>query len=214
MSKFIYIDRISYPITNLGPGRRIGIWVQGCSRHCQGCMSPHARIRKPENLQPVDSIVTKILSVAGDFDGVTISGGEPFEQAEALTRLLKIIRARSDLDVLVYTGYTLDEIKNGSNAMKKLLDQIDILIDGPFAEHLPNTKLWRGSDNQEMHLLTPRSQKYQRFVHAKYRGKRQLQIEITRENELRITGIPDRNFFKNFSKKINNRGIHLVPVEE
>jgi anaerobic ribonucleoside-triphosphate reductase activating protein len=137
----IYIDRISYPVTNLGPGKRIGIWVQGCSRHCQGCMSPHVKIQKQENLRSVDSIFNEIFPIARQFDGVTVSGGEALEQADALTGLLMKIRKETNLDILVYTGYTLDKIKNGSMVMKKLLNQIDILIDGPFMEHLPNTKI-------------------------------------------------------------------------
>jgi len=212
--ELIYVDSLPYPITNLGPGKRIGIWVQGCSHNCKGCMSPHTKIQRQENLQLIDSILNEILPIAQQFDGVTVSGGEPFEQADALTRLLIKIRQETDLDILVYTGFTLDEIKNGSIAMKKLLDQIDVLIDGPFMEHLSNTKLWRGSDNQVMHLLTPRSQKYRQFINAKYSGKRQLQIELTAEGELRITGIPERSFFRNFNRKIYQRGIEVIPLKE
>lgn len=70
-------------------------------------------------------------------DGLTISGGEPFLQAQALYELVNLIRAKRDIGIIVYTGYTLDEILQSKDLyMCRFLEQIDLLIDGPYIEEL------------------------------------------------------------------------------
>ena len=129
------IERVVNYITTLGPGSRLCIWVNGCSRKCVGCVSP--------NLQNVDeSTEVDIYECLYAYnleliDGVTISGGEPFEQAEELYRLVRYIRRRGIRDILVYTGYTYDQLKDmQSAAVDGVLEAISVLIDGPYVEEL------------------------------------------------------------------------------
>jgi anaerobic ribonucleoside-triphosphate reductase activating protein len=205
----LYVETISPFVSNLGPGKRIGIWVQGCSLHCPGCISPELAERKASSAREVDNIAHEISELAHGHDGITISGGEPFEQAGPLARLVRLVRQTTNLDILVYSGYSIEDIRAGSCAMRSLLSSIDILIDGRFEVETPNTKVWRGSDNQRMHLLTARAQQYARYADARYRGRRPVHVETTREGKLRIIGIPSRGFVHSLQKKIIAHGLKL-----
>ncbi|MDH7576947.1 MAG: 4Fe-4S single cluster domain-containing protein [Bacillota bacterium] len=206
----LYLGRIYYPVTSLGPGRRSGIWVQGCSRRCPGCMSPELLTPKSSSLCSVEGVFAEILKVASVCDGITISGGEPFEQAAPLAELCSLIKEYTSLDIMIYSGYTIDEIRAGTDDMNQLLQTADILIDGPFRLELPTRKLWRGSDNQNLYLLTPRAQKYKGFVDAEYGPNRQLQLEMTADGKIMIIGIPAGDFFTELKILTEQRGIQLI----
>ena len=109
MTAEIAISRIHFPVTRLGPGRRVGIWVQGCSIRCPGCISVDtwAQGRGRTGVSEVLEAIAPWISIA---DGFTISGGEPFDQSEALTTLLAGIRKLSAADILVFTGHSLEAI--------------------------------------------------------------------------------------------------------
>lgn len=149
------IARILYPVKVLGPGRRIGIWVCGCKRACPGCSNPELWERQsryeitPENA----AVLIRKISAQHPVDGFTISGGEPFDQAEELSVLLSLLQEISK-DVLIYTGYTLDELRAhktpGTNA---LLQAAAVLIDGPYLEEQNLSQPMKGSANQRIHLL-------------------------------------------------------------
>lgn len=148
----------------LGPGKRFIIWVQGCLQHCQGCITPLSRSLEVTHLIRVEDLAEKI--VANDkIDGVTISGGEPFLQATNLTKLLEVIRKkRPELNVIVYTGYTIEQLT--SEKAKKLLEYIDLLIDGPYIDNLNDEKGLRGSSNQRFHYLTNKLMKYNNEIES------------------------------------------------
>ncbi|MDD3643869.1 MAG: 4Fe-4S single cluster domain-containing protein [Candidatus Krumholzibacteria bacterium] len=203
----LYIDRISCPVTNLGPGRRIGLWVRGCGRGCPGCISGDLATRGEGSRRTVEEVAGAIVSIAPGFDGLTISGGEPFDQPEALCELCEIIVERTGLDILVYSGYTLEELREGPPAVATFLGLVDVLIDGPYIRELPGTKIWRGSDNQRLHCLSGRAQKYRRFDEAVYEGARELQYELTDDGGLRIVGIPERGFEERFERVARSRGV-------
>lgn len=205
----LYLDRISLPVTNLGPGRRIGLWVQGCSRKCPGCISPELAERNEKFRCPVEGVAARIYSVHKGFDGITISGGEPFDQAKALHRLCSMLIDRTPLDILVYTGYTLEEIRKGDPDKKGFLNCIDFLIDGPYIKELPNTKIWRGSDNQRIHCLSDRAATFNYLDDMVYKGKRVLQYELNKREGLRIVGIPERGFKDKFNKIADQYGIKI-----
>jgi anaerobic ribonucleoside-triphosphate reductase activating protein len=144
-----------------GPGNRVGIWVQGCSIQCRGCINPEAQPHEPRYLVPVKNLITLIASLEG-IEGVTISGGEPFEQATSVADLLEgvlnIIGNQERLTTFVFTGYTYESLKASSDvSVKRLLGLIDILCSGPYIEEEKfETLLWRGSRNQELVYLTDR----------------------------------------------------------
>lgn len=208
----ISLGRMSPSITNLGPGKRIGLWVAGCSRGCPGCMSSEMAVKNYSRLVDTTDVINEILRYAPLHNGLTISGGEPFEQAAALSELLAMVRERTNLDVLVYTGYTLQEICTADYKQKKMLSYIDILIDGPFLYEMSNNKLWRGSDNQVMHLLTPAALKYKKYVDAEYEGNRSMIVEFDEDGTVHITGIPERGVLRKMKRELENEGVILKSV--
>lgn len=207
---FICINSISHPVTNLGLGRRIVLWVQGCSLKCRGCMAVSMQTRRTSNKQPVLEIFTEIKKASYGLDGITISGGEPFEQSVALYELVTLIKRETHLDIMVYSGYTIIEIKSHGETANKVLNEIDILIDGRFEKPNTNKKLWRGSDNQEFHILSNRAEKYANYINMEYNGKRELCLEMRNDNSFKIIGIPEREFSENIQKRLFEKGFTLI----
>lgn len=109
------------------------------------------------NLLTPREVASWVNSIEG-LDGVTFSGGEPFEQAEAVSSTIDAIResGSSQLPVFVYSGFTLDEIKQSdSEHVEQLLSSVDLLCAGRYEHTLYDpTLLWRGSSNQELHFLS------------------------------------------------------------
>ncbi len=140
-----------------GPGCRAVIWVQGCWRECPGCFNPESWSFDTNQLISIDDLVNKILSKPRN-QGVTFSGGEPFLQAPALAELAAKIKAKG-LNVMSFTGFTLEQLqsKNAPTGAKLLLQQLDILIDGPYIESLainsPNSPV--SSRNQQVRIFNP-----------------------------------------------------------
>jgi len=206
---YLYINSISYPVTNLGPGKRIVLWVEGCSLKCKGCMAISMRERRENNKKSVSEVFSMIKKASQGLDGITISGGEPFEQAKSLYELVRLIRKETDLDIMVYSGYTIEELKKQGETANKLLSLIDILVDGRFEEANTNKKLWRGSDNQRFISLSKRAKRYEKYVEAEYNGKRELHLEIS-GNSFKVVGIPERGFLKDLDKRCKELGLILT----
>jgi len=134
----------------LGPGLRYGLWVQGCLRRCEGCASPMAQPLKGGELLDVEELAEEILKVQ-QIEGITVSGGEPLLQADALYALFSILKSRRDIGVLLYTGCKYEEI-----AERELLKWCDVLIDGEYMAALDDGKSLRGSSNQRIFYLSDR----------------------------------------------------------
>jgi len=133
-----------------GPGTRFTLWVQGCSRHCVGCFNPDTW---PTSGSGTYMSVEEIISYipAQGIDGITVSGGEPFDQSEELTALLKLAH-KKDLETLVYTGYTYEQLYALEDKYRALCE-VDILIDGPYMQNVPSQNIWAGSGNQHVYRL-------------------------------------------------------------
>ena len=145
-----------------GPGWRVAIWVQGCVHRCTTqCLNPHFLDPKQGTEYPVETVAAAMQDAArsgiAPAEGVTILGGEPFEQPAALAELLALLRP-AGLSAMVYSGHTHEALM----AMRRpdvdaLLRQTDILADGPFVAELYDERLaWRGSSNQRLLCLTDR----------------------------------------------------------
>ncbi|MBQ9441891.1 MAG: radical SAM protein [Selenomonadaceae bacterium] len=197
----LYVNHREKSTKVLGPGRRYALWLQGCKKRCPFCINPQG--------QPTDSggewisikkIWREIKSVGG-LKGITVSGGEPFLQAEKLAELIKILREESNLDVMIFTGYKLEELQaRQDESIDFLLANTDILIDGEYREELNTNSLYRGSDNQRIFFLT---QKYLPFKEAIERTKsRNIEFVCREDGELFMIGVPPKNFDKKFMKKI------------
>ena len=132
-----------------GPGFRLTVFCQGCSHHCEGCHNPDTWEfgggTSMEEQQIVQMVKDNPL-----VKGVTFSGGEPFDQPVGFTNLAKLLK-KEGYEVASYSGYTFEQLINGTDEQKKLMENIDVLIDGPFILGLRTLSLiYRGSSNQRI----------------------------------------------------------------
>lgn len=146
----IALSRMHYPITSLGPGKRIGIWFQGCSIKCIGCISKDTWPSNTNQIE-MEELERVLLTWLPTAEGITISGGEPFDQFEQLESLLRFLKKHTSISILVYSGYSYKRIKN---KVQRLNGLIDALISEPFDYKNKQTMSLRGSDNQKLHFLT------------------------------------------------------------
>jgi anaerobic ribonucleoside-triphosphate reductase activating protein len=136
-----------------GPGLRAVVWTQGCNHNCKGCHNPQTHdIYGGYEADTTD--ITNEIQKLRLHRGVTLSGGEPFVQSEALAEIAKVCKD-NDLDVWVYTGYTFEELTDKRNPSYfnnlNLLRNIDVLVDGRFIEAKKDISLkFRGSSNQRI----------------------------------------------------------------
>ena len=133
-----------------GPGLRFVCFVQGCHHRCPGCHNPDSHDPSSGTVMTVYEIASQMLSNPLT-DGLTLSGGEPFNQEVGCLALAKIAHAHG-LNVWCYTGYTLEYLmENGTKEQKALLAEVDVLVDGPFVLAERSLDLpWRGSRNQRV----------------------------------------------------------------
>ena len=132
-----------------GPGIRTTIFCQGCPHHCPGCHNPETWDFGCGTDVPVEDLVDVVRSNPL-CRGVTFSGGEPFAQAAGIAKLAQLLKERG-YEVASYSGYTFEELLNGSDDQKELLASIDILIDGPFLLAQKSLEVpFRGSRNQRI----------------------------------------------------------------
>lgn len=180
----ISLARIYYPVYVLGPGCRVGIWMNGCKRGCIGCVSPELQMYDKSKEVSIDEIIQMIKRIDAPIDGFTISGGEPFYRPEALSALIKALVDICD-DILIFSGYTIEELKAQSKiSIDSILNTCAALIDGPYIKELNDNSGLRGSSNQRCWVF-----KYP----DKYAGieiaERKLQTVVYGESVLTI-GIP------------------------
>ena len=132
-----------------GPGIRITIFGQGCPHHCHGCQNPETWNDAGGNLVDEKDIV-QMIQTNPLAKGVTFSGGEPFAQAEGFGVLAGLLKNKG-YEVASYSGYTFEELLNGTEEQKGLLRKIDVLIDGRYEEDKRSLNIiYRGSTNQRI----------------------------------------------------------------
>ena len=177
------LNRIYYPVTSLGFGRRLGVWFQGCARRCEGCMSPEMQ---PYSEKPV-SMEDVLAQIPEDIqpDGMTVSGGEPFDQPSALRLLVSWFISVHTSDILIYTGYTLESLRARDDADTTwVLTHIAALADGEYEqENNPGVGL-TGSSNQRLHVFSNRD-RYLDFTCC----QRRMQC-VDERGQLFLIGIP------------------------
>ena len=197
----LYVSHREPSTDVLGPGQRYALWLQGCKKRCPHCIFPAGQSLDCGGEWVAEEKIFNEIKNVPEVTGVTISGGEPFLQAAALAKLIKFLRDDTNLDVMIFTGYTLLELKNRhDSATDFILSNTDILIDGEYREELNTNSIYRGSDNQVIHFLTP---KYLPFKNLIEKTKnRSVEFVCRKDNELFMIGIPPKNFDKDFIKRI------------
>lgn len=131
-----------------GDGIRLTVFTQGCPHHCHGCHNPQTWNLTGGHEIDTEEIVQK-LKENPLLSGITFSGGEPFLQPAPLADLARAAHSLG-LDVWSYTGFTLEELEKRTDA-QQLLNEVDVLVDGPYVEALRDLTLrFRGSSNQRI----------------------------------------------------------------
>lgn len=169
-----------------GPGLRFCIWVQGCSRHCPGCMARETWSHDGGIATDTKLLFEQIVDTP-KIEGVTFLGGEPFEQAEALGVLAKKIQ-HAGLSVTTFTGFTYKELLVLNNShVAQLIAATDLLIDGSFLrEQFSLTRPWIGSSNQQFHFLSSR---YNEDDLSEARN--QIEVRIDLDGKALVNGMGD-----------------------
>lgn len=184
----MYLSHWLYPVTVLGPGNRLCLWMRGCMRSCPGCISPELRSRGRKEIPAgeLTLLLNRILETE-ELDGVTISGGEPFEQEEELFQLCSGLRSE---DILVYSGFTKQEL---FRRFPEKLERsgIGVLITGPYLDALNDGRPLIGSSNQE--IICIRGELRQRYEAYLSGAERKLQYFADESGDVFFAGIPPRD---------------------
>ena len=163
-----------------GPGARFVVWLQGCTLGCPGCFNPGTHDAGGGRAVEIDDIAAQLARTSG-IEGLTLSGGEPLQQPEAAAALLRAARAH-DLSTLVFSGYTIEEIRAlpGGPAV---LAELDVLVDGRYVAGERLGAGLRGSANQRIQLLTAR------YTLADVEATPVAEIRIAKNGEAILTGV-------------------------
>lgn len=188
------LSRIHFPVTTLGPGRRVGVWFQGCSIRCPGCISVDTWDPMLGQIAIAD-IERHLKGWAALADGLTVSGGEPFDQPAALNLLLRLWRVLSPAAILLFTGYDLAAVAPWLEAHPGLVDAI---VTGPYEKGMPQTRALRGSDNQELHILTIRGEPLRAYERPRTAEDRRLDVMFDEDGGAWFAGIPEPDDFRRF----------------
>jgi anaerobic ribonucleoside-triphosphate reductase activating protein len=182
----------AYKISRVnGPGNRFTLWTQGCSKGCSDCFNPETWSNKNNiSLTPLE-IFEHIKEL--DIDGVTITGGDPLEQEEELLLLLKLLDTLSlSKGVIVFTGFTYDEIRENS-IREECCSYIDVLIDGRYEKDKRISSGIKGSSNQNVIYFSSKIKEEELLIDQ--------EVEVCLEEDIiSVTGFPsiDRKFLKEF----------------
>ena len=171
-----------------GPGERAVVWVQGCTIGCPGCYNSFTHPHQSEQITSPLDLANWINSI-DNIEGITFSGGEPFEQSEAISRVIRLVNQnrKTPLSVFVFTGFEYNVLKSSSNdAVQNLLFLVDVLSAGPYiGSERDESLLWRGSANQELVYLTNR---YSATYEGKWAVESPIEEIIYQNNDIVRTG--------------------------
>lgn len=168
-----------------GPGERFVVWVQGCTLRCPGCWNPDTWSARGGRAVGIDELVALYRATPG-VEGLTVSGGEPFQQAAAVAELAEAIRALGG-SVMLFTGYPLDALV--TPAHRRLLAAADLVVAGPYERARATRDAgWIASSNQRLHALTDR---YPADVMPRSPG---FEIHVGSDGGLVVTGFPPEDW--------------------
>lgn len=153
MTQRIFFNHIQARSFVDGPGERTVLFLQGCPIHCPGCQNVHLWDFAAGTETDVETLAITLSELSHKSGNVTISGGEPFAQSEALAYLVRLLRFYGVSNIIVYTGYTWELLNSGVTSswlwVQSVLDNVDIVVDGPFVAAKDDDLItWRGSRNQ------------------------------------------------------------------
>lgn len=205
----LYVAHTLTSCSTLGPGRRGVVWVHGCTRGCPGCVAgPILGVGGDPRF--VDRFSRELL-LWPDIDGVTWSGGEPFEQAQGIFEVCRTLREQRDISLMAYSGFTLAELLTSPDPwVARLLGILDILVDGPFLVDQAASLLWRGSRNQRVHFLTPRHRGLAGALPDVTAG---VELHVRRDGGVFWAGVPEPGFEATLRRDLGDVGIAFQRTE-
>jgi len=196
--RFINKGAVAYSSNSLGPGLRSILWVRGCERRCPGCIAPQWWSKEPVELVTANELAEQLLIANKEVRGITISGGEPFLQAEGLAAMLGYARQHRQFDTIIYSGFTLKQLQSSSlPGIEALLTEVDILIDGAYIREIPANDGIRGSLNQVIHFMGDRI-----TPEAFFADRNPLEIHTKNGNAFMI-GVPSEEQLTAFNQSVN-----------
>jgi anaerobic ribonucleoside-triphosphate reductase activating protein len=170
-----------------GPGKRFAVWFQGCPLRCPGCCNPEFLPFQGGEIRSADELAAAMRRARDEsgIEGLTLLGGEPFAQPAAGVALARAARSL-DLSVMVFTGYTLEQLQcRPESEIAELIALTDILVDGPYERDKPDhQRRWIGSTNQRVHFLTSRY-----TFDEQWRRPNTLEVRVVGQ-EITINGFP------------------------
>lgn len=204
VSPLLRIGHTATAVTDtLGPGRRTVVWVQGCHIHCPGCIVPESWNERTGRL--VDPAVLAAELLDSDPGDLTVSGGEPTEQAAAVAVLLLAARERGRT-TWVYSGRTLDDlVAEGDDDVLAMLALTDVLVDGAYDATEAGGVGYRGSRNQRILRLSE-------AVDAEAAGAGapgKVEIRLDADGGLVLIGVPEPGFLGRLAEGLTDRGVTL-----
>lgn len=206
----IALSRIHFPVRTLGPGNRVGVWFQGCSIRCPGCISRDTWEPGADRIS-VDALTEQLAAWAPYANGLTISGGEPLDQLEALEGLLSLWSHISGTDVLLFTGHPWAAVSAWVGSKAGL---IDCVVAGPYDRGAGDTLALRGSDNQTLHILTDRAAKFRDFDRTATADDRRLDVMFDEAGAAWFAGIPAKGAFRKLRRMLADQGDVLVTSDQ
>ena len=165
-----------------GPGIRAVLWLQGCSLGCARCFNPGTHSREAGIQVTVAELLARLADLSPGIEGLTVSGGEPLEQAKPLRGLLQRLRHETSLSAIVITGFTLQEV-TASDEKAAILPFVDVLVAGRYDSTQRLAHGLRGSANKTTHFLSDR------YVDADLEAVPAAEITIGAGGEIVISGI-------------------------
>ena len=134
-----------------GPGIRATMFVSGCTHNCKGCFNQEYRnfnYGEDFTLEKCEEFLNYVKNP--NVKGVTILGGEPFDQDKDLLTLVRNIKLETGKPIWIFSGYTYEVLMERPLA-REILKHCEVLVDGPFVEELKDFRLkFRGSSNQRI----------------------------------------------------------------
>ncbi len=200
----LYLHDIIPCTTVLGPGKRFAVWFQGCKKRCPDCINPEGQsLHQNGFFMSVEELLSRIVHAASDLTGITVSGGEPLLQFEELFSLIAAVRQNTSLDVMLFTGFRLEEIPGiAGEHTEQFLSMIDILIDGEYQEELNHNEMFRGSANQNLYFFTGKYLPFAEKIENAH--NRSIEWHSRPDSAFYMVGIPPKGFRETLRQELTD----------
>jgi anaerobic ribonucleoside-triphosphate reductase activating protein len=172
-----------------GPGLRTVIWFQGCTLGCPGCFNPQTHPFEGGEVWTVEGLLQAVMPYADQSEGLTLSGGEPLQQGEGLVDFLTQVRRRTPWSVILFTGYTWEEVQTLPWG-HAVLNQLDVVIAGRYQAKRRLARGLLGSTNKTVHFLTSR------YSMADLEQVPESEVMIDMNGRVRISGIDPMHWMR------------------